>query len=291
MEFIQIDDILCKNGFFPIVLDENILNTRKIWSGNIVCCITCVQGTAHFNMDARQYVLHAGDSLVIDSEFFLLNNSVSQDFKAYAILATKFFLFSPTFPLSFDLHFFILKNPILKVAEKTLGNLNMLFEMLWEKWGKEEPEFHFGPSSFNKHVMAELAKSYCYEIFEAYRQQLPFGKNGMKSSNREALVIRFLHLLNRNVVNERHITFYSESLGITPQYLATILKNITGMSTNQWMHVMIIEKAKHLLLAENKNIQEVAKMLNYPDQSTFGKMFKAETGMSPIQFKKETTLL
>ena len=100
-------------------------------------------------------------------------------------------------------------------------------------------------------------------------------------------MLRFLQLLRSNVEKERRISFYSNALDITPQYLATILKKVTGLSTNQWMHILVIERAKHLLLTENKSIQEVARILNYPDQSTFGKMFKVETGLSPIQFKKE----
>ncbi len=288
---VHIDDILCKNGFFPLILDTNVLNTKKIWGGNMACCIVCLQGEAHFRMDAMEHTLKSGETLVINSEFFLLNTAVSKDFKAYAIMATKFFLFSPTFPLSFDLHFFIMKRPTLKIPSNTLDNLRNVFEMLFEKWENANPEYNFGPRTFHNHIMADLAKAFCYEIIESYREMLPFGKFRSKSSNRETLVLRFLHLLNWNVIEERRINFYAKALSITPQYLATILKQVTGMSTNQWMHVMIIEKAKHLLLSENKNIQEVAKMLNYPDQSTFGKMFKSETGMSPIQFKKEITSL
>ena len=136
---------------------------------------------------------------------------------------------------------------------------------------------------------------YCYVEHFATSQELRnkgYGKQSLEclhNTLRRPIVLEVE--CPTNELAQRRINFYAKALSITPQYLATILKQVTGMSTNQWMHVMIIEKAKHLLLSENKNIQEVAKMLNYPDQSTFGKMFKSETGMSPIQFKKEITSL
>lgn len=283
------DDILNKNGFFASAIDKKMISSRRIWGGNTSCCLVCIQGKASFNMDAIRYELKAGESLIIDSDFFLLSQEVSNDFKAYAVVATKFFLFSPSFPTSFDLHFYILRHPTMKLPAESMAHLVQLFEMLQAKEAEasEEPGFHFMPDSFSHQITSQLAKIFCLEIYNHYRKALPFGKQGIKSSTKENIVLRFLQLLRSNVEKERRISFYSNALDITPQYLATILKKVTGLSTNQWMHILVIERAKHLLLTENKSIQEVARILNYPDQSTFGKMFKVETGLSPIQFKKE----
>ena len=281
------DDLLNRNGFFACVVDQELVSSRRIWGGNTSCCIICIQGKASFNMDAIQYDLKAGESLIIDTDFFLLSKEVSKDFKAYAVVATKFFLFSPAFPTSFDLHFYLLRHPILRLPEESMMQLTQLFEMLKSKEGNEELEFHFLPITFNKQITMELARVFCLELYNLYHSKLPFGKFGVKTSNKESIVLKFLNLLQNNVEKERRISFYSKALGITPQYLATILKKVTGLSTNQWMHILVIERAKHLLLTENKSIQDVARILNYPDQSTFGKMFKVETGLSPIQFKKE----
>ena len=42
--------------------------------------------------------------------------------------------------------------------------------------------------------------------------------------------------------------------------------------------------------SENKRLQrlEVAEMLHFADQSAFGKFFKRQCGVSPMQYKKET---
>lgn len=276
-----------KNGFVAITLDKDASKTQRVFGGNIVCCILCTQGSSHFLLDAKEYKVEKGEALVIDSEFFIKTISNSKDFEAIVLVCHKLFLFPPTIQHDMDLHFYLLQHPVLNIGEEKTYQLNKIFEVILEKQREDIVSQGIFPKTFNKNILCHLSKALCYEIFEQYRQQVPFGQIGIKSSNKKSIVLRFLHLLREKVVTERNISYYSSSLGITPQYLATVLKSVTGLSSSQWMHILIIEKAKYLLLTEKMSISEVAQTLNYPDQSTFGKMFKAETGMSPIQFKKE----
>lgn len=284
---IQSQETLYKNGFLPFLIEGDIDNTKRVFGGDIVCCILCIQGESQFYLDATSYTIKAGECLVIDSEFFIKTTSATKDFKAFSLVTTRFFLFPPTFSQDFDLHFFLLRKPILKLKKETVQRLKSIFEIISERQSSEQNGLTFFPRSLNKNILSHLSKAFCYEIFEQYRNELPFGKYGIKSSNKDNIVTRFLYLLREKIIFERNISYYAKALDITPQYLATVLKSITGLSTNQWMHIIIIEKAKHMLLTQKMNISQVAKALNYPDQSTFGKMFKSETGMSPIRFKKE----
>ena len=150
-------------------------------------------------MDAIHYELKAGESLIIDSDFFLLSKEVSKDFTAYAVVATKFFLFSPIFPDTFDLHFYIMRHPTLKLSTKDLKHLTQIFEMLKFKESEEEPEFQLFPNPFSRQITSQLAKIFCLDLYDLYRKQLPMGKLGVKTSTKENIVLRFLQLLRENV--------------------------------------------------------------------------------------------
>ena len=285
----NIDEELNSTGFAAVTIDAQIAGAKKIWDGTSICCLVCIQGETKFEMDAKPQTLKAGQAMIIDSVFFLANKSVSKDFKAYAIVCTKFFLFSPTFALPLDLHFHILQNPVIGLNKGIAEQFARSFESLLVKMEKIEGAPFLNQDIFDNYIVNQSAKIFCYELYNLYSKKVPLRKKGAKVANREMIVLRFLHLLHQNVHKERYLAFYSERLEITPQYLTTILKLVTGYSANQWMHIMVIERAKYQLLTQYKNIQEVAKDLNYPDQSTFGKMFKTQTGMSPIQFKKEVS--
>jgi len=86
---------------------------------------------------------------------------------------------------------------------------------------------------------------------------------------------------------EQHVvTFYAEKLFITPQYLSLILKELTGKSANKWIDDALIVEAKMLLKAPQATVQQVADILHFSDQSTFGKFFKKHMGISPMEYRK-----
>ena len=97
---------------------------------------------------------------------------------------------------------------------------------------------------------------------------------------------QFLQLLFEHCKEQHVVTFYAEKLFITPQYLSLILKELTGKSANKWIDDALIVEAKMLLKAPQATVQQVADILHFSDQSTFGKFFKKHMGISPMEYRK-----
>ena len=98
---------------------------------------------------------------------------------------------------------------------------------------------------------------------------------------------QFTHLLGEHYRTERSVGFYARQLCITPKYLTTIIKRISGLSVSEWIDNYVIIEAKTLLKYSHMSIQEIAYYLNFPNQSFFGSYFKRNTGMSPSQYKAQ----
>ena len=79
--------------------------------------------------------------------------------------------------------------------------------------------------------------------------------------------------------------YYARQLCITPKYLTTLIKRISGKSVSEWIDSYVILEARTLLKYSNMSVQEIAYYLNFPNQSFFGSYFKRNTGMSPSQYK------
>ena len=105
-------------------------------------------------------------------------------------------------------------------------------------------------------------------------------------SRKEELFEQFLQLLFEHCKEQHVVTFYAEKLFITPQYLSLILKELTGKSANKWIDDALIVEAKILLKAPQATVQQVADILHFSDQSTFGKFFKKHIGISPMEYRK-----
>ncbi|MFT6747087.1 MAG: AraC family transcriptional activator of pobA, partial [Glaciecola sp.] len=64
-----------------------------------------------------------------------------------------------------------------------------------------------------------------------------------------------------------------------------LLKQETGRSAKEHIHVHIIEKAKSMLLGSDKNMGEIAHNLGFEYSQHFSKFFKSKTGTSPSSYR------
>ncbi len=79
---------------------------------------------------------------------------------------------------------------------------------------------------------------------------------------------------------------YAKKMNSTQHHLNHITKQVTGKTATEVIRARSILEAKRLLTFTDQTVSEVASQLNFFDSSYFAKLFKAETGTSPIEFKK-----
>ena len=90
---------------------------------------------------------------------------------------------------------------------------------------------------------------------------------------------------SRSIINRNEAwALGAERLHITPKYLSSVIKEVSGKSA-EWIDQYVILEAKALLRYSGLSIQEIAYELNFSTQSFFGKYFKHHTGISPSAYK------
>ena len=105
-------------------------------------------------------------------------------------------------------------------------------------------------------------------------------------NRREEYFREFMRHLQQHHCKERSLGFYASLLHITPKYLTTLIKQVSGRSAAEWIDECVILEAKNLLKFSTMSIQQIAYYLNFPNQSFFGTYFKRRTGMSPSEYKQ-----
>jgi len=103
----------------------------------------------------------------------------------------------------------------------------------------------------------------------------------------EVLFDEFMSLLQQYNKRERNVSFYAKQLNITPKYLSSVVKEVSGKTAARWIDESVILEAKALLKYSGMSIQEIAYHLNFSTQSFFGKYFKQHTGTSPSRYKRK----
>ncbi|MES2418557.1 MAG: helix-turn-helix transcriptional regulator [Bacteroidota bacterium] len=82
------------------------------------------------------------------------------------------------------------------------------------------------------------------------------------------------------------VKYISERLNISPNYLSSLLKTLTGQTTQHLIHEKLIEKAKEKLSTTELSISEIAYQLGFEHSQSFSKLFKTKTDFTPLEFRQ-----
>lgn len=224
------------------------------------------------------------DSMFIFTPKNILQVNSQQYFKADVIAISPDFMRRINIDIKNMMPLFLkfVENPALTLTpEESRSMRGMIAQIERETRG---PETHFSFDIVSGLIAATIYK--VGDIMYHYHAEHPEGQNN--SHNRaEEYFKQFTHLLGEHFREERSVGFYARQLCITPKYLTTLIKRISGQSVSEWIDNYVILEAKTLLKYSTMSIQEIAYYLNFPNQSFFGSYFKRNTGMSPSQYKAQ----
>ena len=222
------------------------------------------------------------DSLFIFNPKHILQVQSNNRFKAHLIVIAPDFLkrinIDPKRMMPLFLQFGSL--PCMELTQAESQSLRSFISMV-------EQELKGSETDFSSEIIGGLIAATIYkvgDILTHYLTEHPEVDSPIHN-RAEEYFRQFTELLGEHYKHERSVGFYARQLCITPKYLTTLIKRISGKSVSEWIDNYVILEAKTLLKYSNMSVQEIAYYLNFPNQSFFGSYFKRNAGMSPSQYK------
>lgn len=96
----------------------------------------------------------------------------------------------------------------------------------------------------------------------------------------------FTHSVEKHFATQRNVTCYADLLCITPNYLNKIVKRQMGMSAKEYINRRTVQEIKSLLDYTTLSVAEIAAQLHFLSSSYIVRYFKAQTGMTPVEYRK-----
>lgn len=110
-----------------------------------------------------------------------------------------------------------------------------------------------------------------------------------RNSVESDILTRFQEILHKYFESEtdKLITAsdIASELSMSTSYLSDLLRNLTGMNTQQHIHTYLIERAKGLLKTTDLSVSEIAYSLGFEYPQYFNRLFKSKTGQTPVEFR------
>ena len=90
--------------------------------------------------------------------------------------------------------------------------------------------------------------------------------------------------------NELNLDLIADNIGISKYYMCKEFHKKYGISPGKYLREIRISNACRLLTTnDNYTLQKIAQSVGYSNDNYFGKVFKAEKGISPAKYKKKST--
>ena len=104
------------------------------------------------------------------------------------------------------------------------------------------------------------------------------------------LLQQFFLLVNNRYPLVRTVEYVAGCLGVTPARLWLAVKRLTGQTPSEIINKRILVEAQSLLRHSSLTVSEIADLLNFKEKSHFTRFFKNITGMSPIEYVRQSRL-
>ena len=81
------------------------------------------------------------------------------------------------------------------------------------------------------------------------------------------------------------IQYFADIANLSQHYFSDLIKKETGRKPKDHINDFVIEKAKNLLLGTEQSVSEIAYDLGFNYPHYFGRLFKAKTGYTPVEYR------
>lgn len=156
---------------------------------------------------------------------------------------------------------------------------------------KIEIEYHNNQDEYSRNIILAHIASILQYAQRFYRRQFINRTNlaGKTVSRFNTILTEYF---SGNLLQDKglpSVNFMADQLHLSPRYLSDLLKQETGKTAIELIHIFLILEAKNLLKSADQTVAEIAYNLGFENPPYFSRLFKKEVGMSPNQFKRQVT--
>lgn len=171
-------------------------------------------------------------------------------------------------------------NETLFLSEKEEETINNIIQAI-------QQEYHTNIDRFTQSIIISQIETLLNYAERFYHRQFITRKkaNHQILDRLERLLIDYFSGDDPSTKGLPTVQYIADALNVSPGYLTGLLKVLTGKSTQQHIHDMLIEKAKEKLTTTNLSVSEIAYELGFEHSQSFSKFFKIKTNLSPSEFR------
>ena len=240
--------------------------------------LVCLQGKLLFEIGGTSIALNAGQAVFCHSHVLITNIMASPDIKCRVvclsdralknILQAQFTIWNKAM---YPNHYYII-------------NLNdthiTLFDTLL-------PAFSDESGALSHEILLCLLRASFLLVCDLLSINASSDVGVDNASRMSTLFHLFLQNIAKRQQKKNKVKDYADELCITPKYLTTICRKVSGKSAMTWINEYVVEDVVSYLKNTDLSIKEIASRLGFENASFFGRFVRLHLGASPNELRKQ----
>lgn len=268
-------DLNLQNGYIYIPDFKITEDLTQPYRSGYYCIGLLKEGEFMLQSNLTDYLIKSPAIMIVEPSTIKNWKIPTQHYKAESILIPDNFLQEKIIERNILTSFSDLSNTgafLSPLTQDVFNQIRSMFEII-NIYTPSESIFH-----------KEIVHGVVYTIINIIGNLHDKNNQPVKTSGK--INLKFRKLVAKHAFKERNIRFYADTLHVHPKYLSQIIQSETGFTAGKWIQNQVILEGKVLLQKEEMTIKEIADLLYFPDQSTFGKYFKKYAAMSPGEYRE-----
>ena len=237
-----------------------------------------LDGHGTFTISGNTLKTNKNDMLIglPNTIFEHFTHSLGFKYRCFALSTECLVRYAPVMDNMWDIMSLLTQQPIIPLTDQEMTGLSKYYDLMLTKQDL--------PPKIQDKVIEMLLKAFFYDIHHILNHVdniAPY-----KFTQREQHFKHFVEMLGQSYPKKRLVSYYAEQLCITPKYLASVCKDITGKTPSQIIDEQVMKDIEYLMKHTAKSIKDISAELDFPSLSFFGQYMRAHFGMSPKQYRK-----
>lgn len=162
-------------------------------------------------------------------------------------------------------------------------------EIVWDLFNKIKREYYNNQDEYSKDIMLTHLDSILKYAQRFYKRQ--FLNRSVLSGT---IITKFTDILKNYFENGGlqknglpSVKYMAAELTLSPKYLSDLLKQETGKTALEHIHIALVIEAKNILMSTDKTVAETAYQLGFENPPYFSRLFKKEVGVTPTEYREQ----
>lgn len=241
-----------------------------------VLVILCEEGTASFDYDFIPVDIQRHDIMLGLPGHIIRMRKVSDNYRIRVLIASddlcskarniNLSLYNKTYGYKDD-------KPVCHLSDAQFAQMNNAFDML-------------RTASIVGNMWREDMMVYSFLTIIMLIHEFHPEKEDIDRKKSSSLSASFQDAVTKHYRESIDVDFYASMFHLTPKYFSTLLKSEMGMTPKQWIDQYVALQAKSMLLRrKDLNIQQIAYLMGFSEQSSFTRFFKKFVGVTPTEYR------